>query len=195
MDEINLIRLCQKGDSEAFDNLFKSYSKKALHTAYLISGSRHLAEEIVQESFIQCFKNINKLNDPQKFRSWFYRIIVRYSWKAISKEKNKDIDIEDDANICSAPDEVFNTIESLEIRKAVHRALDKLTLPLKTVVILYYFNGLSTKEISKTLNCMQGTVKSRLYNARKILGKELKQYKSLSEYGEECKINGLQKSN
>lgn len=190
MDEISLIKLCQNGDSNAFDDLFKLHSKNAMHSAYLISGSKHLAEEIVQESFIQCLKSINKLKDPQKFKSWFYRIIVRYSWKAISKEKHKDLDIANDDNICSTTEDVFDTLESLETRKVVRSALNKLTLPLKTVVILYYFNGLSTKEISRTLNCMQGTVKSRLHNARKVLGKELRQYDTLSKCGEGCNING-----
>ncbi len=113
MDEISLIKLCQNGDSNAFDTLFKLHSKKAMHSAYLISGSKHLAEEIVQESFIQCLKSINKLKDPQKFKSWFYRIIVRYSWKAVSKEKYKDFDIAKDDNICSTTEDIFDTLESL----------------------------------------------------------------------------------
>lgn len=190
MDETNLIGLCQKGDLDAFDCLFKIHSKQAIHSAYLISGSVHLAEEIVQESFIQCFKSINKLKEPEKFRAWFYRIIVRYSWKAISKEKHKDLEIKEEDNILTATEDIFDTFEALETRRAVRNALSKLTLPLKTVVVLYYFNGLSTKEISKTLNCMQGTVKSRLHNARKVLGKELRQYNTLCKLGEECKVNG-----
>ncbi len=70
---------------------------------------------------------------------------------------------------------MYCDIEAAQLREAVHKALDKLSLPHKTVVILYYYNGLTTKEIAKVMNCMQGTVKSRLHNARKAIEKGLKQ--------------------
>ena len=175
MDEINLIKQCQQGDHEAFNMLFQLNAAKALRSAYLISGKKDLAEEIVQEAYIQCFNDIKKLRDPEKFRFWFYRIVVRYSWKVISREKNRIQCDELNENECPVIcDDMFNRVEAEQIREAVHKALNKLSITLRTVVILYYYDGLSTKEIAKVLNCMQGTVKSRLHNARKTLEKELK---------------------
>lgn len=175
MDEINLIKQCQQGDPDAFNMLFQLNAAKALRSAYLISGKKDLAEEIVQEAYIQCFKDIKKLRDPEKFRFWFYRIVVRYSWKVISREKNRIQCDELNENECPVVyDDMVSRVESEQLREAVHKALNKLSFTLKAVVILYYYDGLSTKEIAKVLNCMQGTVKSRLHNARKTLEKELK---------------------
>lgn len=105
---------------EAFNILFNQYSNQAIRTVYLIIGRNDMAEDIVQEAFIKCYK---------------------------------------------------------EIKKLVNEAVDKLSVPLKTTIILYYYNELSIKEISKILGCFQGTVKSRLHNARKLLAKELRSEK------------------
>jgi RNA polymerase sigma factor (sigma-70 family) len=71
---------------------------------------------------------------------------------------------------------IEQSIENLEACKMVRQAVKRLSLPLKTVIILYYFDDMSIQEISTVLNCFQGTVKSRLHNARKHLAKDLRSY-------------------
>ncbi|SPF46520.1 RNA polymerase sigma factor, sigma-70 family protein (fragment) [Candidatus Desulfosporosinus infrequens] len=64
----------------------------------------------------------------------------------------------------------FNSeLDTSETNLMIHEALARLSLPLKTVVILYYFNDMTIEKISKVLDCFPGTVKSRLYNARRQL--------------------------
>ena len=87
MDEINIIEQCKNGDMDAFNTLFKSNSVKAMRTVYLITGRKELSEEIVQEAFIQCYKDIRKLKEPATFNSWFFRMLIRISWRYCSKEK------------------------------------------------------------------------------------------------------------
>ena len=174
MSEINLIKCWQNGDMDSFRVLYECYSSPAIRTAFLITGRRDIAEEVVQDAFIQSNNNIKKLRDPEKFRSWFYRILIRLSWQYSSKEKGK-VSFEDISFMCES--ESINTtdiFEQNEIKRVLHEAVSKLSTPLRTVVVLYYFNELSVKEIARVLNCFEGTVKSRLYNARKFLDKELK---------------------
>lgn len=189
MDELEIIKLCQKGDVNAFNQLFKMYGSMAKNVAYLISGNNNLADDIVQESFIQCFNDIKRLKKPDKFKSWFYRIVVRNSWKLLNKEKKVAFcELNEKNSLMSEDNELCNEFLAKEDRLAVLCSLEKLSFPLKTTVILYYFNQLSVKEISKTLHCMQGTVKSRLHNARRVLHKELLKenigFDAL--YGKEC---------
>ncbi|HEX9059305.1 MAG TPA: RNA polymerase sigma factor [Clostridia bacterium] len=175
-DVINLIEQCKKGDMEAFNALFKKYSVKAMRTAYLITGRRDLSEEIVQESFIKCYKEISKLKEPATFSLWFFRMLTRISWRYCSKEKpHISIDSleENSSFLCSSGDRINDTVENREVRQLIYTALCKLSKPLKTTVILYYYNELTVREISKVMKCFEGTVKSRLYHARKLICKEL----------------------
>lgn len=173
MDRSTLIMRCQQGDREGFAELYRQYSQKALGTAYLISGHRGIAEDILQEAFYQCFRKIKDLRSPEAFDIWFYRLLVRIGWTMAAKQQNH---VSWDELQEQVPLAVPDDTELL-----LWEAINKLSTPLKTVTILYYYNDLSVKEIAKVLGCFQGTVKSRLHNARKVLQKEL---------GEDCEQGG-----
>ncbi len=165
---------------EAFNTLFNQYSNKAIRTVYLIIGRNDIAEDIVQEAFIKCYEEIKSLKNTEAFQSWFYRLLTRIVWRYCSKKKNYlHTESMDDNNRNTIADSLVlsDIAEKYEIKRFVNEAIDKLSVPLKTTVILYYYNELSIKEISKILGCFQGTVKSRLHNARKLLQKELKSKK------------------
>lgn len=196
--EEELIQRCKDGDMEAFNTLYKKYSVKALRTAYLITGKKDIAEDIVQEAFIQCYKQIKNLKKVETFPAWFYKLLTRISWRYCSNEK-KEVHIDnlsEDYNFQIKDEYVLNDIvEKNEIKKLVNNALNKLSIPLKTTVVLYYFNEMSVREISKVLGCFEGTVKSRLFNARKLLEKEFMnvQYENYFEmenfHKKECNLN------
>ncbi len=193
MDEIGLVIKCQQGDMEAYEVLFGSYFNKAVRYAFLITGRNDLAEDIVQEALIECYKDMNSLKSPEKFRPWFYRILVRTSWRVKAKETGKvSIEEFDGCDYNSVNENLNDDFERLvEIRESsrlIKDALHKLSLPLRTTVVLHYYNDLSIKEIAQVLKCFQGTVKSRLHNARKILHKELVKEGYVCD-GKECGTN------
>jgi RNA polymerase sigma factor (sigma-70 family) len=177
LDQSELVKRCQTGDKNAFEELYHSTCHQALKTAYLISGRRGVAEDIVQEAFIQCYKEIKRLKEPNAFYAWFYKILIRCSWRMLSKNKalasccSVSANTVMDLNFC-----LDDMIETQEIYDQVRLAMEQLTIPLRTVVTLYYYNNLSIAEIAKVLDCVQGTVKSRLHNARKSIEKELMLY-------------------
>ena len=65
MDLNNIIKRCQSGEKDAFEELLKSVEKKAFATAYFISGNKDLAKDIVQETYLKCFININTLKNAE----------------------------------------------------------------------------------------------------------------------------------
>jgi RNA polymerase sigma-70 factor (ECF subfamily) len=141
----------------------------------MITGRRSIAEDITQEVFLRCFKYISKLRVPETFQKWLYRIIVTVSWQMNAKENTISLEaIDDPENETleddSRPDEIAETKETDAI---VYAAIRELSLPLRTALILFYYNGLSIKEIAAVSGCLEGTVKSRLHNAKKILGEKL----------------------
>ena len=169
----DLIKRCQLGDLNSYSELYWLYSKNALGTAYLISDRKGIAEDIVQEAFIQCFNKIKSLKIPETFEVWFYKILVRTGWRMV-KKYNNFIPM-DDENMEGLSIGINSGLDASETSIIVNEALESLSLPLRTVVILYYFNDMTIKEISEVLGCFQGTVKSRLHNARKQL------YETLNE--------------
>lgn len=187
IEERELIILIQKGDLTAFDKIFEKYKDKAVRTAYLITGNRSICEDIAQEAFIQCYRHIGELRNPDGFRAWFYRILTRVAWKdgkAAAQEVATD-NIMEDANKINLDNSLEQQLRS-ETNRILYSQIALLEPKLKTVVILYYFNDLSTKEVAKVVGCLEGTVKSRLHTARQKLRKRME---SIDSQEKECAKN------
>ncbi|OPJ64388.1 RNA polymerase sigma factor [Clostridium oryzae] len=174
MCEEELVIKIQSGDMNALGELFDIYKNQSFKYAYLITGNKHTSEDIVQEAFISCYKNVKSLKNVKLFRSWFYKMLTRIAWRYAKKDK-KLLPVD---NIFEKADEK-STDTSIEqyLRKEqnnnLYAEIEKLDLKQKTVIVLYYFNGLTVKEIAKIMGCFEGTVKSRLYTARRKLKSNL----------------------
>jgi RNA polymerase sigma-70 factor (ECF subfamily) len=196
MDKTELIKQCQLGDIESFSKLYNLYSKKALGTAYLIAGSSGLAEDIVHEAFIHCFNYIHTLKSAEAFDTWFFKIVTRTGWRIVKSNKT-NIGIEEISGETPIVDPyAAEELASCENRLMMHDALSKLSMPLRTVIVLHYFNDLSVKDISEVLGCFEGTVKSRLHNAKKQLKKIFHEDEFVSVLNsnytiKECKVNEI----
>nr|WP_252242839.1 sigma-70 family RNA polymerase sigma factor [Clostridium sp. ZS2] len=167
---------CKLGEKEAFQELLQTVEKNALATAYFLSGKRGIAEDILQETYMKCFMEIDKLKDPEAFKVWFFRILVRTGWKMSKKQSMlvpTDITSENEALFYNEKQNEENIIDTYETKHIVKSAINNLSENLKTVVILYYFNDMSIEEISKVTGCFKATVKSRLFYARGALKKQL----------------------
>lgn len=177
MTDIELIKRCQQNDWNAMNLLYEQHSKKALFTARMITGRINLAEDIMQEAFIQCFKSISNLKNPEFFETWFYRIIYRVACLMAKKEKNRDsFECEEIKNIGNKIDSGMDThekFETNEIFKAILKAVNNMKPEVRMTVVLFYFQNYSIKEIAKVLQCFESTVKSRLFKARKYIRREL----------------------
>ncbi|TDA67456.1 MAG: RNA polymerase sigma factor [Clostridia bacterium] len=174
----DLIKRCQQGDVDAFGILVERYGAKAIRTAYLITGRRDMAEDIAQEAFIQCYREIKQLRNPEMFQPWFYRILSRLSWRHTAKEKGQvslEALADSDQKLLVDDPDLAAAVEAKLKQSAVQEAIGRLNAPLRTTIVLYYFNELSIKEIAQVLGCREGTIKSRLHNARKQLARELQQ--------------------
>lgn len=195
MDLKDTVRRCQAGEKEAFRTLYQAVEKKALATAYLLSGNKGIAEDILQETYIKSFMEIKNLREPDAYKLWFYRTLVRTGWELSKKYSNliPTGAVLEDETAYKNPD-MENMIDSYETRQMVQNAVNGLSKNLKTTIILFYYNCMTIKEISKIQGCLPATVKSRLFYARTILKKQLGNYfmydSEISDNGEkECSEN------
>lgn len=188
MEESQLVEQIKKGSREAFDRLYEKYMNTAVRMAYLITGNLADSEDVVQESFVKAYLHMQELKDNNGFKAWFFQILTRTSWQYCKRKAKEVADDEiyqkaDRSDRTDSLDRVLQTEQSI----AICNAIRKLGVKHRSVIVLYYYNQMSTKEIAKICECMEGTVKSRLFIARNQLKELLKeQIKEDSEKGEDC---------
>ena len=176
----------QQGEKAAFEKLFELHKEKAFRTAYLLTNNKALAEDITQEAFIQCYLKIGTLKNPEQFKTWFFKTLTRMSWKIANKERTvmpveNIFEMADDQNVRQVETDFINK----EYAEKIMSAINELEEKQKAAVLLYYYNQFSIAEIAAVMGCFEGTVKSRLYTARKRLKKSLRIEKTC--FGEEIK--------
>ncbi|UMZ74440.1 RNA polymerase sigma factor [Natranaerofaba carboxydovora] len=191
MDDIAfIVEKCKDGDMDAFERLFMQFSDKAYRTAFLIIRNEKIAEDAVQEAFIKCFNRIHQLKDPDAFQTWLYRTLVRTCWDLVKKEK-KYVPL-DEGNI-----QVSKKVSDVDVfltRDIIRKSMGKLKPSHRTALVLYYFNGLTTKEMSQVLGCSTAGAKTRLHRARKKLAYLLKN-EGVNPYSEELGENYFEEGN
>ena len=170
MEEIELVKRVKQGEQNAFDELYEKYKVVTLRMAYLICGNLADSEDIVQETFVKCYQHIGELKKEEGFRSWIFHILTRTAWK-YCKKQSKECPEEDIMEKMSVQKEASSLEIILDKEQHSHllSKINELNVKHRTTIILYYYNGLSTKEIAKIVGCLEGTVKSRLFVARRLL--------------------------
>ncbi|MBO5032894.1 MAG: RNA polymerase sigma factor [Lachnospiraceae bacterium] len=170
MTEEMLVAHMKLGDRYAFEQLYNKYRASVYRTACLISGNTQDGEDITQETFVKAFLHCRELKANTAFRYWLFKILNRTAWQLLNSKKTElpDEHILDKADAHGT----LLTEDFLlqrEQQNEVWQAVMKLNYKLRLIVVLYYYNELPTKQIAKITGCYEGTVKSRLFTARKRL--------------------------
>lgn len=159
-----LIKKAQKGDEEAFIKVVDEY----MIPIYKIARSRLKSEEnigdAIQETILAAFSNIKKLKEPRYFKTWIIKILINKCNDII--RDNKVLYVED-YNLLEDNSLIYS--ESSDEKLDFEGVLNKLNYEYRLVVVMYYVNRFTIKEISETLNEKEGTIKSRLSRARQQL--------------------------
>ncbi len=185
LEEIELIQKAKQGDKQAFNIIVRNWANKLFNSAIRLCGNVQTAEDIIQETFIKAYKNINSLNDEKLFNIWIRRILIN-TWKnyvryekrrkifkhfsiyEIIENEEKEIQIQD-----NDPSPLETAQKSLEAEE-VQKVLNNISEINREILIMRDMDNLSYEEISKTLNISIGTVKSRIARARQAVKQELK---------------------
>lgn len=164
------------GDEQAFRKLYDMYKDKVYNTAKMITNDEKEAEDILQEVFVIVFTKIYKLKHPGAFEAWLYKTVINQCNNLFRKGK-KVVVVEDIAieNATGADEEEMPDEQAIrqETNRELMKCINLLSEKLRICIILYYFNEMSIREIGETLECSEGTVKSRLFKAKKELEKSL----------------------
>ena len=176
-NDVQLIHRILSGDEAAFTALVRKYQKSVHALAWRKVGDFHFAEEITQDTFLQVYKKLSTLRNPNHFAGWLYVITNRLckNWHRKSKsaaiqplESISKRDIDEFSYKCYELEQCENEV-SQHRTETVKRLLEKLPESERTVVILYYLGEMTAKEIGNFLGVSVNTIKSRLQRARKRL--------------------------
>ena len=166
-------------DSTEFTELINQHGKDIYGFCCRLAGNQHEAEDLYQDAFLKAFELMKQLDASYNPKSFILSIVIRlwknkkrkYAWRqriVTTVELNDGIDTEVDSSN-SVVNQILLDEESIMVRNAVKKMDEKY----KLIIYLYYTAELSIEEISKTLSIPLGTVKSRLFKARKIIKKNL----------------------
>ena len=181
VSELDLVKRCQAGDAEAFDELVVRYRTRVFGMIYNMVHSEQDAWDLAQDSFLKAWKSIKRFRGQSSFYTWIYRIVmnVTIDWlrkkqvKAGGAEFDDSIqlkEVEPASKTVPKPDALpSENLEQREIRAEIDKAIAQLSPEHRAVILMKEIDGMQYHEIAESLGCSIGTVMSRLFYARKKL--------------------------
>ena len=173
-DDFSLVKRFIDGDESVFAVLVQRHKEKVRNIIYLTMSSSNMVDDVAQDVFLTVYRNLNNFRFESQFTTWLYRITVNKCKDYMRKIKLRNIftPINDAEN---KADETANP-EGSDISGIVQRAIARLPEKLRVPLLLKDIEGMSYQEISETIECEIGTVKSRIFRAREGLKNILKPF-------------------
>ena len=160
----------KKNEEQKFTELIEENKLRFYKTAKIILKNDEDVYDAIQEVLISIYKNYEKLENEKFFSTWATRIIINKCYDLLRKRKNNIVPIDEfiENNPSMGQNDKYEIDES-----GIKQAMNFLNDDVKLIVVLYYYDNYSVKEISEIVNIPEGTVKSRLSTARKLLKQKL----------------------
>jgi RNA polymerase sigma-70 factor, ECF subfamily len=171
-----LVKLAQKGDMVAFEQLVARHRDKIYARAFSMLRNEDDATDLSQEAWVKGWQRLHQFQGDASFATWMTRIVINLCLDQLRKLKRVRADSIDQMDEESGGVErqmpVINPnpterLERGELRQRIDRALNQLSYEHRTVLILHEFEELEYKMIAKKMGCSIGTVMSRLFYARR----------------------------
>ena len=174
MDEQQAIQRLKNGDIGGLEFLVARHQVKAVRTAYLITRDPGLAEDIVQDSFLQAFRAARGFDETRPFEPWFLRSVVNAAVKMMQRSA-RQVQVGEEADeflleeFAARVESVEEQVESIEVENQIWDAMQKLSPRQRAVIVQRYFLEMSEKEMAGEAGSAVGTVKWMLNAARERL--------------------------
>ena len=169
MDELNeLVPRSAAGDVKAFALLVQRFQHMACAYAYSVLGDFHLAEDAAQEAFVDAYRLLGELREPEAFPGWFRRIVYKHCDR-LTRRRRSQVPLDAVAEPVAEGVSPAAEVERRETEAKVQAAIDTLSEAQREVTMLFYIQRHSQQEIAAFLQVPLTTVKKRLVDARKKL--------------------------
>ena len=194
-DEMQIIKRVLDGDKDAFEALVLKNEKNVYNLALKMTGAEEDALDISQEAFLKAYTKLRSFRGDSRFSVWMYRLTYNLCIDFTRKKPRRQVisltcqDEDGTTHDIEIPDTENNPEDVAlrrERRKDIADSIDMLGEKHREVLIMREISGMSYEEIGSTLSISEGTVKSRISRARKILADILVRKGTFPEY---CRLN------
>ncbi len=177
-----LVRRVQKGERRAFDLLFIRYQHKILNLVGRYLRDTQDIEDVTQEAFIKAFRALPRFRGDSAFYTWIYRIAINTAKNHVVARSRRppgvDVDVDDaefmdGSDVLKEPESPESVMARDQLSAVIDTAITELPEDLRSAVTLREFDGLSYEQIAEIMDCPVGTVRSRIFRARKFIDKQI----------------------
>jgi RNA polymerase sigma-70 factor (ECF subfamily) len=172
-DERTLLHQARRGSNQAFGRLVDAHMRQAYVVAFRFVRDQHLAEEIVQESFVRAFRTLHSFRGDSGFGTWMHRIVVNLSINMLRRTRHRQTFVEQYDESTHETNGHPSGDEDALRSDLIRMALTDLPDLQRQVVVLRHLEGHSTREVSRILRCSEGTVKTHLFRGLRKLREKL----------------------
>jgi RNA polymerase sigma-70 factor (ECF subfamily) len=179
VDDVTLVRRARDGDEAAFAELLERHQSRVYHHALRMMGNPQDAEEVLQDTFVQVFKNLERFEERSRFSTWIYRIATNESLMKLRKaHRKREVFTEDagDRDFEGHRDEiraftrsVVDEVQDRQFLEILERVLQELPEEYRVVFTLRDLDELTNAEVAEILDLSIPAVKSRLHRSRLFL--------------------------
>ncbi|MDG5814203.1 RNA polymerase sigma factor [Chitinispirillales bacterium ANBcel5] len=167
-----LLRECRAGNQLAFKEIFHMYRSYAYNLIYKTTGAHGDHEDLLQEVFFQIYLSLKTFQGDSSFKTWFHRVVIhvctrRWRYQQAEKRISKKDTVNLDSIENMVPSMDCGSLRKLELKDLVEQALDTLDYKLRIPIVLNIYGEMDLAEIATIMGIPEGTVKSRLFTARK----------------------------
>ncbi|WP_243292078.1 sigma-70 family RNA polymerase sigma factor [Bacillus sp. FJAT-47783] len=168
------MKLEQTGE-EMYQHIYTTFYNRVLHVAHSITKDFHLAEDVLQETFLKIYQHLDQMKDVEKLGAWIATITMRTAIDLLRKEKKyPKSSMEEIIFYLENPDaSTEDMVWTHLLKEEIEQQIDRLKPEYRQVIELRYHKGLKEKEIETELNITKSTVKTRLYRARQTLKSQI----------------------
>lgn len=168
------IQQAVKGDAKAFAGLVERYQHMVYTLCLKMLDHSGIAEEVAQDVFIKCFRSLSSYNGKARFSTWLYRITYNACVDELKRMKrHRTEDLQMAANQADSTDAAEELLESKDKKSIIDNAIQQLNKEDRMIVLLFYYEDMSIKEIGKVMDMTANNVKVKLFRCREKLAELL----------------------
>ncbi len=165
-DERDLLAMVARKDEASFQRLYDEFAKRVFRYALTLLRDQHLAEEVVQETMITVWSRANTYTGSSRVSTWIFGIARHKSYDILKGEKKG-------SRASQLPAIMDDPAPAIERQSRVREAIDSLPPDQREIIFLTFYENLHYKAIADLLEIPEGTVKSRMYHAKRRLAEAL----------------------
>lgn len=179
-----LVRRVQQGDKEAYNLLVIRYQHRVIELAYRYAGNQADARDIAQEALVRAYRGIAAFRGESSFYTWLYRIVVNTARNYLEINRRfrgslsldaQELSGQDDGQMLIFSDTPDQLLETDELQAVIMKAMAELPADQRQAITLREIEGMSYEDIARTMNIPLGTVRSRIFRARRYIEEQMRE--------------------